>query len=58
MVGFGFDVWGLEVLLLALGLISGVLFLVILCPLMRSLPEGRVFRKQQKDMNSLTIKEA
>jgi len=58
MVGFGFDVWGLEVLLLALGLISGVLFLVILCPLMRSLPGRRVFRKQQKDMNSLTIKEA
>jgi MFS family permease len=58
MVGFGFDVWGLEVLLLALGLISAVLFLVILRPLMRSLPGRRVFRKQQKDMNSLTIKEA
>ena len=58
MVGFGFDVWGLEVLLLALGLISAVLFLVIVRPLMRSLPGRSVFRKQQKDMNSLTIKEA
>ncbi|MDA8868991.1 hypothetical protein N9H91_04170 [Pseudomonadales bacterium] len=57
-MGFGFDVWGLEVLLLALGLISAVLFLVIVRPLMRSLPGRSVFRKQQKDMNSLTIKEA
>ena len=58
MVGFGFDVWGLEMHLLALGLISALIFFLILRPLMSSLPRRTVFRKQQKDTNLLTIEEA
>jgi len=57
LVGFGFDVWGMEVVLLALGFFSAVLFLFVLCPLMYLVPDGRVFRKQQKDLDSLTVKE-
>lgn len=58
VVGFVFDVWGLEVLLLALGLVSALLFLLILRPLMGSLPKRRAFRRHQEEMNSLPVKEA
>ena len=57
LVGFGFDVWGMEVVLLGLGFFSAVLLLFVLCPLMYLVPDGRVFRKQQKDLDSLTVKE-